>query len=1129
MSDPRGESRERRALLWWILAGILGVVVAWRYFFVAFPEASVDFRISRPAAVERARQFLADQGFRLARYDSSIVFRVDNNAKTYLEREVGLEQANRLMASEVSVWYWEVRFFRPKQQEEFSVQVDPAGRVVGMRHVLEEAREGPQLSGESARTVAEEFLRSRLRIDLQSYDFLPEEANSTERPKRRDWSFAWERRGFKAKEAPYRLRVTVLGDAAGGYDEFLKVPEAWERDFARLRSSNELYQWLGQVPYGFLQFGAVLGVLYLLHTRGQVRWRGALKLGLVLAALFFVMSANEWPLTRSSYDTNSDYTGFVLGRFLLVALGSLLAGVVVSLTVAAGEPLYRHDHPEKLRLGAALTPAGFRSKEFFRSCVVGLAMAAAHIGFVVAFYVVGKAASSEFWVPQEIKYTDAVSTALPWIYPLAISLYAATSEEFLFRLFAIPYLMRLTKSRVVAVVLPALIWGFLHSAYPVQPGWARGVEVGLIGVVAGWVMLRWGIWATLVWHYTVDALLIGLFLLRSESLYFRLSGAVVAGVVLLPITFAVATYLSRRRFSDASALLNRAQPVVLAPVAEMVAPTQGVRTYTPTAPRVLAAVAIAGLAGLALAARVRPEAIGSYVRFVIAPGQAATQADEVLRRSNVDPARYRRVVVFHATFDPYASEYLRRRIGISGANQLYREKLPAAFWKVRYFRDSEKEEYAVTIRVDGGVHSVHHQFDEKAAGATLSKDEARARGEAYLRETKKLDLGQWKLVEATSDKRPARTDHTLVWEELAGVGDARLRAELKVLGDEVSGYRMFVKIPEEWRRKQKETTLAEISFLAIRILVGLSAGIAVLVLFFQNVRKYHVPWRRMALWAVWASLGFLVTLLGAWSRLLERYPTEIPLRTFTTILVLAQFLLVAFVFSAFLFLFAFALLFLVRAFGDARLPAWRGMPAAYYRDALWLALGGAGTLLGLGRLRALLESRWPTDRELLPAGVPQSFDAWLPAAHSVAQAVLASLFLVGLIAMTAALVAGYVKQRWMRLGLLAIAAVLLGGSVEGPAAFASGVLLALVNLGVLWFGVTRVFRFNLLAYFLTAMGLSLGSAAVELLRQPSAFFRLNGHAVVAAGLVLLAWPVLAGWRRGGTPADAAGEKIVERQ
>src|SRR2546430_12122532 len=93
---------------------------------------------------------------------------------------------------------------------------------------------------------------------------------------------------------------------------------------------------------------------------------------------------------------------------------------------------------------------------------------------------------------------------------------ASTSEEFLFRLFAIPFLERVTKSRVLAVILPAFSWSFLHSAYPQEPGYIRGIEVGIIGIVAGKVVLGWGILAALLLHYTVDAAPAGLVPVRSD-------------------------------------------------------------------------------------------------------------------------------------------------------------------------------------------------------------------------------------------------------------------------------------------------------------------------------------------------------------------------------------------------------------------------------------------------------------------------------------------------------------------------------------------------------------------------------------------------------------------------------------
>ncbi len=126
----------------------------------------------------------------------------------------------------------------------------------------------------------------------------------------------------------------------------------------------------------------------------------------------------------------------------------------------------------------------------------------------MAFYIVARHFGA--WAPQDLNYENSVNTTFPWISGVAIGLLAATSEEFLFRLFAIPFLKRLTGSSIIAVIVPAFCWSFLHSAYPNEPPYIRGLEVGLIGIVAGIVMLRWGILATLIWHYTVDASLVGL-------------------------------------------------------------------------------------------------------------------------------------------------------------------------------------------------------------------------------------------------------------------------------------------------------------------------------------------------------------------------------------------------------------------------------------------------------------------------------------------------------------------------------------------------------------------------------------------------------------------------------------------
>ena len=103
MSSDRLTSANKRALVLWVVAGIVGALFAYKYYFRAFPEASVNFKVSRGEALAHAKQFVAGMGDDPASYQSAIVFNVDDEAKTYLEREMGLAEANRLMSSELNI------------------------------------------------------------------------------------------------------------------------------------------------------------------------------------------------------------------------------------------------------------------------------------------------------------------------------------------------------------------------------------------------------------------------------------------------------------------------------------------------------------------------------------------------------------------------------------------------------------------------------------------------------------------------------------------------------------------------------------------------------------------------------------------------------------------------------------------------------------------------------------------------------------------------------------------------------------------------------------------------------------------------------------------------------------------
>jgi membrane protease YdiL (CAAX protease family) len=1125
--------RDVRALLLWLVVALLGASVAYRYFFRAFPEAAVDFKVTRGEALNRARGFAASQGLVLQGYQSAVVFNVDDDTKTYLERETGLAQANHLMSSEISVWYWEVRFFRPGQKEEVRLRIDPSGRVVGYDHIVEESAPGARLDRTDALSRAEQFLTQTLHADLASYAFLPEEANSTARPNRMDWTFTWERKDFRVKDAPYRLQVTIKGDRPAGYLEFLKVPEAWQRSYARLRSSNNLIETIALIPYAIL-IGAALSVMMMLARRGLIRWKWVLAIGLFITALYFAMQLNNWPLIRASYDTNDSYASFFTAELAKALLGSVALSLLVVIAVAPGEPLYRAGQPNQLRLGSAFTWAGLQTRQFFFSGVVGLCLAAVHIGFVVAFYVVGRRFG--VWAPQDLQYSDTLSTALPWIYPLTIGIYAAASEEFLFRMFSIRFLMRLTKWRILAIVLPAFAWGFLHSNYPQEPPYIRGIEVGTIGVVAGWVMLRWGILATLTWHYTVDAFLTSLSLLRSGDLYMRVSGGLVGFAAVIPVAIAGVLYLKRGAFADERPVLNAAEPLVETPTApeEARAAAEPVSNYQALSRRAVVLLPIAGVIGLALLLLVKPKTIGNFVRFPLDTREAGARTDEVLRQFRQNPASYHRAITIQYTFDPLVSEYLRRTIGVEAANRIYRDDVPAAFWTARYFRDSQKEEYFIVLRMDGALHSIHHTLAEAAPGANLTKQEAQSRGEAFLRDSKKTDLSRWRLVEAESRKLPSRTDHNFVWEQIQalnpsppGTEAAHVRVSLVVQGDEVSGYRIFIHVPEDWLRSQNESTLAKTAQVVLFLTALAAFGVSFLVIFLRNLKSREiaaVPWRRIALWSLVVLGASLVKFATLEPLYLLAYRTEQPFSTFLATLAISQTLGAILFYSATILVLGLGVFFVLRGYGLDCRPFSYKFSGSYYRDAILVMACGWAVIVGLQRLRNLVAVVWTVPRFAFAASVPQGLDANWPALSAVANALLYSFLGIGIVALALGFAARYLRSAWVQMILVGAFAVLSAPRWGSAGELFQNSLLNFVEFAVIWLGVKNVVKLNFLGYLLLGVLLSLSPAIDALIEQPNLYYRANGVILIGAVAVLLAMPAV--WWRSTTRRQVANRNAV---
>ncbi|MGH9594079.1 MAG: hypothetical protein ACRD5L_13390, partial [Bryobacteraceae bacterium] len=159
-------------------------------------------------------------------------------------------------------------------------------------------------------------------------------------------------------------------------------------------------------------------------------------------------------------------------------------------------------------------------------------------------------------------------------------------------------------------------------------------------------------------------------------------------------------------------------------------------------------------------------------------------------------------------------------------------------------------------------------------------------------------------------------------------------------------------------------------------------------------------------------------------------------------------------------------------------------------------------------------------RHTLGAAVPDGLDTVIPAAGDIASGIAASFAIVGVAGLAAALIAAYVRPLWMRVGLIILIAALITTNVANSGSFLREAMFHVVALTVLWFGIARIARFNVMGYFLLAAMIVMVPGATELLEQPNAFFHANGYVVIVFALGILAVPLLL-WRRGGGVTRAA--------
>ncbi|NDI36807.1 CPBP family intramembrane glutamic endopeptidase [Chengkuizengella sediminis] len=470
--------------------------------------------ISIQQAEESALQFLFDHyNVDVNQVETLLTFQTQKQLGGYLQKNDLVSDYNEQYGDSNPIDYFQIQVNDATQKYLVNIHMT-SGNVLGWKTI-----DGNMNTEElQQQEIAELFLIEQ-GYNINNFYLLPQDENEMS-------NYIFESYEEGVADAKLQLHTIIEADQVISFNMTFSIPEPFVTWMEKQDNQASLMSVL------MIIFNVIFGIIALIISivlRKHISFSKGILLTLIFLAIYTITNFNMYPVNRAMFSEEGNDTAIIM-MVVSIIIYALLS-VILYFTSISADGIWK-DRSETLWPNRKNPNYG---NHVIKAMGFGYLFSFIILAVQSIFYFIGET-FFDVWSVSDLTFSP-YNLWMPGLMPL-IAWAAAISEEIIYRWFGIPLFKKIFRSTIVAVIISSMVWAIGHMAYPIYPAYTRFFEVTIIGLIFGYIFLKFGFMTAVFAHAIVDSILFSLQLVYFDfskyallSLFYMVLPAIVAYIM----------------------------------------------------------------------------------------------------------------------------------------------------------------------------------------------------------------------------------------------------------------------------------------------------------------------------------------------------------------------------------------------------------------------------------------------------------------------------------------------------------------------------------------------------------------------------------------------------------------------